>query len=219
MAVLISSSVCASFKSTNILYLKTIIKLKHNHLLFSLHIIYIYVYLNVNNMKGSYLGEFEEIVLLAVTIQHEEAYRYAIPSADESANRTKRKSSAVHSALHRLEKKEFLSSRLARATKRSRKRRRFFTMTKPGKRPTGSTDRCASGCRCSCRPSSGKPLNPRPMNTSPPPYSAVRLLRWHCHPELLEEIQEDLYEAYADQVARHGIGYARLLYIRDVLSY
>ncbi len=57
------------------------------------------------------------------------------------------------------------------------------------------------------------------MNASPPPHWAIRLLRWHCHPELLEEIQGDLYEAYADRVARHGVGYARLLYVRDVLKF
>ena len=57
------------------------------------------------------------------------------------------------------------------------------------------------------------------MNASPPPYWAICLLRWHCHPELLEEIQGDLYEAYADRVARHGVGYARWRYIRDVFKF
>ena len=59
------------------------------------------------------------------------------------------------------------------------------------------------------------------MNTPPPPPPcwAVRLLCWHCHPELLEEIQGDLYEAYADRVARHGLGYARRRYVWDVLRF
>ena len=60
------------------------------------------------------------------------------------------------------------------------------------------------------------------MNSSPPPPPprwATRLLQWHCHPELLEEIQGDLYEAYADRVARHGVGYARWRYVRDVLKF
>ena len=59
------------------------------------------------------------------------------------------------------------------------------------------------------------------MNASPPPPPGwlTPLLRWHCHPELFEEIQGDLYEAYADRVVRYGVGYARLLYLRDVLKF
>ena len=85
-------------------------------------------------MKGSYLGEFEEIVLLAVAILHEEAYGYAISQQIETQTGRSVSLSAVHSALHRLEKKEFLTSHLAGATtKRGGKRRRFFTMTTAGK--------------------------------------------------------------------------------------
>ena len=85
-------------------------------------------------MKGSYLGEFEEIVLLAVAILHDEAYGYAIGQQIEAQTGRSVSLSAVHSALHRLEKKEFLTSRLAGATtRRGGKRRRFFTMTTAGK--------------------------------------------------------------------------------------
>ena len=85
-------------------------------------------------MKGSYLGEFEEIVLLAVAILHEEAYGYAISQQIETQTGRSVSLSAVHSALHRLEIKEFLTSRLAGATtKRGGKRRRFFMMTSAGK--------------------------------------------------------------------------------------
>ena len=85
-------------------------------------------------MKGSYLGEFEEIVLLAVAILHQEAYGYAISQQIETQTGRSVSLSAVHSALHRLEKKEFLISHLAGATtKRGGKRRRFFTMTTAGK--------------------------------------------------------------------------------------
>lgn len=85
-------------------------------------------------MKGSYLGEFEEIVLLAVAILHQEAYGYAIGQQIEAQTGRSVSLSAVHSALNRLEKKEFLTSRLAGATtKRGGKRRRFFTMTTAGK--------------------------------------------------------------------------------------
>ena len=85
-------------------------------------------------MKGSYLGEFEEIVVLAVAILHPEAYGYAIGQQIETQTGRSVSLSAVHSALHRLEKKGFLTSRLAGATtQRGGKRRRFFTMTDAGK--------------------------------------------------------------------------------------
>ena len=91
-------------------------------------------YLNVNIMKGSSLGEFEELVLLAVAILHEEAYGYAIGQQLETQTGRSVSLSAIHSALHRLEKKEFLTSRLAGATtQRGGKRRRFFTLTAAGK--------------------------------------------------------------------------------------
>ena len=86
-------------------------------------------------MKGIYLGEFEEIVMLAVAILHEEAYGYAI--GKEIENQTGRSPSlgAIHSALHRLEAKGFLQSHLAGATtKRGGKRRRFFHLTNYGKK-------------------------------------------------------------------------------------
>ena len=57
-------------------------------------------------------------------------------------------------------------------------------------------------------------------STSPlPPRWALRLLQWYCNPELLEEIQGDLYEAFADRTAQRGLHYARILYIRDVLAF
>lgn len=82
-----------------------------------------------------YLGEFEEIVLLAVAILHDEAYGYAINQ--EIKRQTDRKASlgSVHSVLHRLEGKGYLESHLAGATtKRGGKRRRFFHLTTYGKR-------------------------------------------------------------------------------------
>lgn len=85
-------------------------------------------------MKGTYLGEFEEIILLAVGILHPEAYGYAIAQEIETQTGRSVSLSAVHSALHRLEKKDFLRSRLAEATtSRGGKRRRLFEMTAAGK--------------------------------------------------------------------------------------
>jgi DNA-binding PadR family transcriptional regulator len=84
-------------------------------------------------MKGTYLGEFEEMVLLIVGVLYDQAYGLAI--AKEIARQTERAVhvSAVHSALHRLEKKGFVASRLAEATQeRGGKRKRLFTLTAAG---------------------------------------------------------------------------------------
>lgn len=86
-------------------------------------------------MKREYLGEFEEIVMLAVAILHEEAYGYAV--GKEIENQTGRLPSlgAVHSVLHRLESKGFLQSDLASSTtNRGGKRKRFFHLTNYGKK-------------------------------------------------------------------------------------
>ena len=56
--------------------------------------------------------------------------------------------------------------------------------------------------------------------TSPqPPRWALRLLRWYCNPELYEEIQGDLREAFTDRIARRGLRYARWHYGWDVLRF
>ena len=86
-------------------------------------------------MKGVYLGEFEEIVMLAVAILHEEAYGYAIGKEIENQTGRSPGLGAIHSALHWLEAKGFLQSYLAGATtKRGGKRRRFFHITNYGKK-------------------------------------------------------------------------------------
>jgi PadR family transcriptional regulator PadR len=84
-------------------------------------------------MKGTYLGEFEEIVLLAVGILHTEAYAVSIKV--EIENRTDRSVtiSAVHTALHRLEEKGFLSSKFGESSDiRGGKRKRLFELSSYG---------------------------------------------------------------------------------------
>ena len=85
-------------------------------------------------MKGTNLGEFEELVLLTVAALMDEAYSVSI--CDELANQTGRsvKFGVVHSVLSRLEEKGLLKSRLGEATKtRGGKRKRFYQLTIPGK--------------------------------------------------------------------------------------
>jgi PadR family transcriptional regulator PadR len=85
-------------------------------------------------MKRTYLGEFEEIVLLTVGILYQNAYAVAIK--DEIMEQTGRKVniSAVHTALYRLEEKGFLESKMGDAeAKRGGKRKRLFSVTSFGK--------------------------------------------------------------------------------------
>lgn len=86
-------------------------------------------------MKGTYLGEFEEIVLLTIGVLQGDAYGVAIKL--EIEKRTERKPSigALHSALSRLEDKGFIESREGGATKsRGGRRKRYYTITAAGKR-------------------------------------------------------------------------------------
>lgn len=84
-------------------------------------------------MKGTYLGEFEELVLLTVAMLEDQGY--AISVKQEIEQRTYRviNLSAIHSSLYRLEKKGFLNSRLGESTKvRGGKRKRIFFITPYG---------------------------------------------------------------------------------------
>src|SRR3989337_3527358 len=84
-------------------------------------------------MKGTYVGEFEELVLLTVGILYDEAYGISIKSELENQTGRSISISAVHTALHRLEEKEFVKSRFGEAMEvRGGKRKRLFTLTKLG---------------------------------------------------------------------------------------
>jgi DNA-binding PadR family transcriptional regulator len=84
-------------------------------------------------MKGTYLGEFEEIVLLAVGILQEGAYGVTICKEIERQTGRVVNIGAVHTALHRLEEKGFLRSKFGAATEvRGGKRKRIFSLTTYG---------------------------------------------------------------------------------------
>ncbi len=85
-------------------------------------------------MKGTNLGEFEELVLLTIATLVSEAYSVAI--CDDLAQKTGRevKLGVVHSVLNRLEEKGLAKSHLGEATKeRGGKRKRYYTVTNAGK--------------------------------------------------------------------------------------
>jgi DNA-binding PadR family transcriptional regulator len=84
-------------------------------------------------MKGTYLGEFEELVLLTVGILFDNAYGLAI--ADELEAQTGRQVliSAVHKALVRLEEKGYLRSHMGGGTAaRGGRDKRLYTLTQSG---------------------------------------------------------------------------------------
>ena len=85
-------------------------------------------------MKGTNLGEFEELVLLTIAALVNEAYSVGI--CDELTKRTGRsvKLGVVHSVLNRLEEKGLVKSKLGEATNvRGGKRKRYYTITSAGK--------------------------------------------------------------------------------------
>jgi DNA-binding PadR family transcriptional regulator len=96
----------------------------------------LYIYRNNNTcMKGTYLGEFEEVVLLAAAILASDAYGTSITNEIEQQMGRSVNLGAVHAALHRLEEKGLLSSRLGGATaERGGRSKRFFTVTMAGTR-------------------------------------------------------------------------------------
>lgn len=84
-------------------------------------------------MKGTYLGEFEEIILLAVAILAGEAYGASVTNEIEQQMGRSVNLGAVHAALHRLEEKGFIMSRIGGATnERGGRRKRIFSMTTTG---------------------------------------------------------------------------------------
>ena len=84
-------------------------------------------------MKGTYLGEFEEIVLLAVGILRDNAYGVSIRQEIEDQTQRNVNIGAVHTALHRLEEKGYLTSQFGEAEEvRGGKRKRLFTLTAAG---------------------------------------------------------------------------------------
>lgn len=85
-------------------------------------------------MKGTNLGEFEELVLLTIAALVSEAYSVSV--CDELAKHTGRKVKlgVVHAVLNRLEEKGLVKSKLGEATSiRGGKRKRYYTVTNAGK--------------------------------------------------------------------------------------
>ncbi len=84
-------------------------------------------------MKGTYLGEFEELVLLTIGALFEGAYGVAIKSELEKQTNRRISIGAVHAAVNRLQDKGFLDANFGKPTsERGGKRKKFYKVTTHG---------------------------------------------------------------------------------------
>jgi DNA-binding PadR family transcriptional regulator len=85
-------------------------------------------------MKGTNLGEFEELILLIVLILEEDAYVIRIREEIHTQVNRSISMGALHTTLSRLEKKDFLESQMGGATQeRGGRRKRIYELTASGK--------------------------------------------------------------------------------------
>jgi PadR family transcriptional regulator, regulatory protein PadR len=86
-------------------------------------------------MKRTFLGEFEEVVLLTVAILGEDAYAVTVTQELEQKAGRAVGFSSVHTTLQRMEEKGLLSSKMGGATvERGGRRKRFFSVTAFGRK-------------------------------------------------------------------------------------
>jgi len=97
-------------------------------------------------MKGTNLGEFEELVLLTIAALVNDAYSVAI--CDELEKHTGRaaKFGVIHAVLNRLEEKGLVNSSLGESTSaRGGKRKRYYSVTNTGKAALVKTKQVRDG--------------------------------------------------------------------------
>ncbi len=86
-------------------------------------------------MKGTNLGELEELTILVVAVLFDEAYGVTIQEELEQRCGRTATLSTIHVVLHRLEEKGYLESRLGAATaERGGRRKLIFRITKSGQK-------------------------------------------------------------------------------------
>lgn len=92
-------------------------------------------------MKGTYIGELEELVLLTVGILYKKAYGIAVMDEIETQTGRSLNISAVHAVLKRLEEKGLVKSSLGDPTnERGGRRKRIFLLTAAGKKTLEQTN-------------------------------------------------------------------------------
>jgi PadR family transcriptional regulator PadR len=93
-------------------------------------------------MKGDHVGEFEELVLLAVRGLGDDAYGASVQETLELETTRSVSLGAVYAALDRLERKGLLRSAMAQGTAvRGGRSRRVFLLTAQGVRTIGALRR------------------------------------------------------------------------------
>lgn len=81
-----------------------------------------------------YLGELEELILLIVALLNKDAYGVSITEELKKQAGREISISAAHAALHRLEDKGFVKSKMGGASsERGGRRKRLFTITAYGR--------------------------------------------------------------------------------------
>ena len=156
---------------------------------------YIYIcQLNYGLMKLPSLGEFEELVLLMVAAQHDEAYGVGILEGLEEKLDKKLNISAVHVALKRMEDKRLRYLPLRGHHRRAgRAAKEVLHHYRSGQADAGPAVRFAGGYL----PADSENFV-RLMKKSPPTL-ARRFLHWFCRDDYLEEIEGNLLELYEQQ--------------------
>ena len=84
-------------------------------------------------MKGTFIGELEELILLTAAALKEEAYGVAIVAEIKETTGREVNIGAIHTVLRRLEEKGLLKSQMGGATnQRGGRRKRIYTLTHAG---------------------------------------------------------------------------------------
>ena len=96
--------------------------------------------------KGDYLGEFEQIVLLALVRLGEDAYGMRVRQEIEERTRRDVSIGAVYATLDRLESKGWVKSSLGKPTvERGGRAKRTFVLTAPGRKSLAMTRQSLRG--------------------------------------------------------------------------
>jgi PadR family transcriptional regulator, regulatory protein PadR len=108
------------------------------------------------NDKQSYLGEFEEIVLLTVARLGQTAYGVTIRQTVEEVAERPTSIGAIYTTLERLEQKGFVSTRLGESTpERGGRAKRYFSVTGTGAQALADADRVRALLRSGLQPAGG----------------------------------------------------------------
>ncbi len=106
--------------------------------------------------KNTYLGEFEEIVLLAVARLGNNAYGVTIRQTVEDVARRSTSIGAIYTTLERLEEKGFVSSRQGESTpERGGRAKRYFKIEGAGVRALDDAEQVRNRLRGQLQPSGG----------------------------------------------------------------